>query len=204
MAKHFMNMADQFINQFGGAPNQEETKEGQATEENPHCQWKNWKKDSKWNEKRAVVKITEDVLEGEPGQVIIANVEVENQTKWPWKRGCYLGQTESAVFCPIKVEDIPIDFEVRGLQTFKLSIPINIPKEIKKGDNDTYDVVLAFYGPKGTTFGHYINLKVKVTDNASEENLYRTAINLTEAGLGSFDDCVEALKKCNCDENAAC
>ena len=104
----------------------------------------------------------------------------------------------------MKVDDIPIDFEVRGLQTFKLSIPINIPQEIEKGEKDTYDVVLAFFGPRGMTFGQQVNLKVKVTDNASEEKLYRAAINLTEAGLGSFDDCVEALKKCSCDENAAC
>jgi hypothetical protein len=26
---------------------------------------------------------------------------------------------------------------------------------------------------------------------------------LAEAGMGSFDECVEALKKCNLDENAA-
>jgi len=53
----------------------------------------------------------------------------------------------------MKVDDIPIDFEVRGLQTFKLSIPINIPQEIEKGEKDTYDVVLAFFGPRGMTFG---------------------------------------------------
>lgn len=71
-------------------------------------------------------------------------------------------------------------------------------------DKDYYDVVLAFYGPRGNSFGEHVNLKVKVTDSASEEKFFKTAINLTEAGLGSFDECLEAVKKCNGDENAAC
>jgi len=34
--------------------------------------------------------------------------------------------------------------------------------------------------------------------------LYKAAITLAEAGLGSFEECVDALRKCNHDENAAC
>jgi hypothetical protein len=33
--------------------------------------------------------------------------------------------------------------------------------------------------------------------------LFRAAITLAEAGMGTFDQCVEALRKCNLDENAA-
>jgi len=33
--------------------------------------------------------------------------------------------------------------------------------------------------------------------------LYKAAITLAEAGMGSFDECVSALRKCNFDENAA-
>ena len=55
--------------------------------------------------------------------------------------------------CPITVKDIPIDFEVKGLQTFKLSIPVFIPEDIDVSEKSTFDVPLAFYGPKGNTFG---------------------------------------------------
>jgi len=34
--------------------------------------------------------------------------------------------------------------------------------------------------------------------------MFKAAITLTEAGLASFDECVEALKKFKGDENAAC
>jgi hypothetical protein len=34
--------------------------------------------------------------------------------------------------------------------------------------------------------------------------LYKGALALAEAGIAGFDQCVDALKKCNMDENAAC
>jgi len=57
-------------------------------------------------------------------------IEVQNETKWPWKRGCYLAQHDPDGTCPIKVKDIPIDFEVKGLQTFKLGVPVEIPENL--------------------------------------------------------------------------
>ena len=46
-----------------------------------------------WSEKRAMfTKVPENnTVEGDPGQFIIVEVEVQNGTKWPWKRGCFLG-----------------------------------------------------------------------------------------------------------------
>ena len=75
--------------------------------------------------------------------------------------------------------------------------------DTEKGD--TFDLVLAFYGPKGSSFGQVLNLKVKVTEQPmNQERLFRAAITLTEANIANFDDCVEALKKFKGDENAAC
>ncbi len=73
MAKKYMGMADDFINKG-----------------------KEWNfcggNRSGWGEKRAViVKKPEEVIVGEPGSIVIAEVEVENQTKWPWRNGCFLG-----------------------------------------------------------------------------------------------------------------
>jgi hypothetical protein len=33
--------------------------------------------------------------------------------------------------------------------------------------------------------------------------MYKAAITLAEADMGTFDECIEALRKCNGDENAA-
>jgi len=46
-------------------------------------------------------------------------------------------------------------------------------------------------------------LKVKVEEGVNELSLFKAALTLAEAGMGQFDECVEALKKCNGDENAA-
>lgn len=51
------------------------------------------------------------------------------------------------------MSDVPVDFEVRGMQTFKLNIPIQIPANINTEKADTFEVVLAFFGPKGSSFG---------------------------------------------------
>lgn len=70
---------------------------------------------------------------------------------------------------------------------------------------DTFELALTFYGPKGNTFGQVLNLKVKVNDKiVNQEKLFKAAITLAEAGIASFDDCVEALKKFKGDEDLAC
>ena len=90
------------------------------------------------------------------------------------------------------------------MQTFKLSIPIYLPEDVDIKGNETHDVELGFYGPRGSNFGQKINLKLKLSESAYQLKLYKAAITMTEAGLGTFDECVETLKKCNGDENAAC
>jgi len=36
------------------------------------------------------------------------------------------------------------------METFKLSIPIQIPEVIDTKEKDTFDLELGFYGPRGT------------------------------------------------------
>lgn len=68
-----------------------------------------------------------------------------------------------------------------------------------------HELTLAFFGPKGSSFGQVLKLRVKVASNEDQqEKLFKAAITLTEAGLASFDECVEALKRFKGDENAAC
>jgi hypothetical protein len=79
-----------------------------------------------------------------------------------------------------------------------------LSEEVDIKSNEVYEAELSFYGPKGNTFGQKINLKLKISEAAYQLKLYKTAITLTEAELGTFDECVEALKKCNGDDTAAC
>jgi hypothetical protein len=51
---------------------------------------------------------------GEPGKVVFIEIEFQNGTKWPWKRGCFLGLNKSvddasAQKCPLKVNEYYID-----------------------------------------------------------------------------------------------
>lgn len=47
----------------------------------------------------------------------------------------------------------PIDQEVKGMQTIKLSIPIEIPIDYKESPDFIVDIPLAFFGPKNSMFG---------------------------------------------------
>ena len=38
---------------------------------------------------------------------------------------------------------------------------------------------------------------------SNEMKIFKAALNLQEAGFKDFDKCVEVLRQCNCDENAA-
>jgi len=107
--------------------------------------------------------------------------------------------------CPFIVKEYPIHIQVVGQQTIKLNIPIEIPADYKpKGDaSDVTELNFVFVGHKGN-FGQEFSVKVRVQEGGeSEEVLFRAAITLAEAGMGSFDECVHALRVCNLDENAA-
>jgi len=65
-----------------------------------------------WNAQRAVIqKKPEGVLEGCPGTALIEDIEILNDTFWPWKRGCVLTLHEEQSFseCPIEIISVPIE-----------------------------------------------------------------------------------------------
>jgi len=200
VANHWINVAKEFVN--NATQGNDETKEGETEGQGD---WGFGKKRSKWSENRAIfVAKPEDVLQGEPGSVLLAPVEIKNETKWPWKRGCFIGLLNRNAPCDLIVSDVPVDFEVRGMQTFKLNIPIQIPVNISTEKGDTFDVAVAFFGPKGSSFGQVLHIKVKVTNPVNlEEKVYRGAIQLTELGMGTFDDCVDACRKAKGDVELA-
>merc|ERR1712014_263646 len=65
-----------------------------------------------WNYQRAVLqKKPEGVLSACPGTSLIEEIEVINETFWPWKKGCYLSLHDEQEFteCPIEIIHIPIE-----------------------------------------------------------------------------------------------
>lgn len=83
----------------------------------------------KWKVVRArVVSKPEQVLEAYAGQMLLPEIEIENGTFWPWKQGCMLTFDDdiSVMNIPIELIKVPIDFEVKGKQTFKLNVPVTV------------------------------------------------------------------------------
>jgi hypothetical protein len=54
-------------------------------------------------------------------------------------------------------------------------------------------------------FGQTLEFKLKVNNKKVDpDQIYKSALTLCECGIGSFEECVEALRKFNCDEDRAC
>ena len=70
-----------------------------------------------WNNLRAKLKSKpEGILEAYPGTTLIAEIEVMNETFWPWKQGCFLAlhDDQPSTECPIEAFNVPIYQEVKG------------------------------------------------------------------------------------------
>jgi len=159
-----------------------------------------------WNAQRAVLQTKpEGVLEACPGSALIEEIEVLNDTFWPWKQGCTLTLHEEQEFteCPIEIINVPVDQEVKGKQTLKISVPLTILPHIQANDT-VYTIKLTFRGPKGQAFGEIIPIQLKVTlprTQVDELEIYKLAIKLHESlNLGSFEECAKAVKDNNCNE----
>jgi hypothetical protein len=156
-----------------------------------------------WKKKRAVVvSKPEGILEACPGQMLLPAIQIRNGTHWSWKQGVFLGMDESVELAnlPIEVVNVPIDFEVKGQETFKLSLPIKVHEHSIPSD-EVIEFTLAFRGPNGNKFGEMIPIKLKIVPQTKEETMapqlseieiLKLAIKLHE-GLNngqSFDECL--------------
>jgi|DEB19_MinimDraft_2_1074335.scaffolds.fasta_scaffold57591_2 hypothetical protein len=137
-----------------------------------------------WKKQRALlISKPNGVLEASPGQMLLPSIEMKNGTAWAWKQGCFLGMDESVDIAalPIEVVNVPINFDVKGHETFKIQVPIKV-LDIMIPDKTEYEFSLCFRGPNGNQFGEPIPMKIKVVPNQSEEKdeieFYKLAIKL--------------------------
>ena len=107
---------------------------------------------------------------------------------------------------PIDFINVPVDFEVKGQENFKLTIPISVLPTAIPSDQ-IYEFVLCFRGPNGNQFGEQIPLKIKIVALTNEQNevaMIKLAQKLHDLKLGkSFEVCLSAVQQANCDEAEA-
>ena len=160
-----------------------------------------------WKKKRAVVvSLPNDVLEAQPGQTLLPAIEMRNGTHWPWKEGVFLGMDDSVDLTklPIEVVNVPITFEVKGQDSFKLSVPIKVHEHALVSE-EPFEFSLVFRGPNGNKFGDLIPMKIKIVEVGSQEEnkqvevkslseieVLKLAIKLHEGIQNgqSFDECM--------------
>jgi len=129
-------------------------------------------------QRAVIVSKPEEVLECMPGQVILPDLKIKNNTHWGWKAGVFLGMDESMELTgmPIEVVHLPIDMiEVKGMETFDLTVPIQVAENAIVSDH-VFELKLRFRGPKGGEFGEPILLKMKIVDQLKAEPVEETKV----------------------------
>lgn len=133
--------------------------------------------------------------------MLLPEIEVRNSTSWPWKQGVYLG-SEAGSSGPLVPHYQPIDFEVKGQETFKLSVPLQIAPDAPCSER-VFTALLSFKGPGGSSFGDLISLRYQVVRSAQDHSLVaeirrtKLAIKLFEMKLGprTYEDCMAAVER---------
>jgi hypothetical protein len=178
-----------------------------------HCGgWKKQWKDAQgacgeWRNKKAILlSQPSQVLTGKPGEIIFANIEVQNGMNWSWKEGASL-QSDYSPQAAEAFEELalPIDFAVKENSTFKLAIPIKI-RHSAIASETVYEAVFLFHGAKGKQFGSRIPIKIQVQKELDEMEVLQKALRLfQEQGQMElpFEQICAILKQVNGDEAKA-
>ena len=148
--------------------------------------WKNFNGKHGWKEARAVcTRKPEQALQIAPGMTQIIELDVLNDTHWPWKSGCTLtlADEQPGDEMPIEIFSLPIEQEVRGKSSATVQVPITMAQHMIADDDKEYEVVLTFRGPKGQPIGAPITIKVKCVfakPAPTDVEIYKLAIKLHE------------------------
>lgn len=159
-----------------------------------------------WKMKKAqLISYPKDVIIGKPGEVLFADVEIENGMHWPWKEGSSLQSDYTNVTAEVLDEvSLPVDWAVPEKSKFKVCIPIKI-KDCAKSGEQVYEANFTFHGGRGMQFGDTIPLKIKVMREIPEIEYYQTGMSIFEKQEGKptslqFNEIVDILKSVRNDE----
>jgi hypothetical protein len=157
-----------------------------------------------WKMSKAIfVKTDKESYTTYPGQTIFVDVEMKNDTDWAWKQGKYVcfSKEMDLPLLPFHFVKVPVDFEIAPRSVFKFKIPLSVMSEFNPDLLfKTHELKFNFFGRRGDSFGHTIPVKVTIEKPIDELVIYQMALRLHNEGLGSFDDCVSAIKQYNAEE----
>lgn len=182
-------MMHQFMSNFGdNAEFKEKMQEFGKQFGNNDCGNKDWNFDGKkdWKAARAVcTKKPEGVIKLAPGAAEIVDIEVLNDTYWPWKQGCSLtlADEQPGTEMPIEIFSVPVEQEIKGKSSGTFSVPLTMSNHIIADSEKVYTVMVTFRGPRGQAYGTPIPIKVMcvlASKQASEVEIYKLAIKLHE------------------------
>lgn len=157
-----------------------------------------------WKQKKAqIVSYPKEVLVGKPGEILFADIEVENAMHWPWKEGATLQDDFSDLTKQVlDVVSLPIDFPVPENSKFKMCIPIKIKNDAVAGEQ-IYEANFNFHGRKGNFFGDKIPIKIQIKKAYSDMEYFTLGMSIfEEQPQKSFDfqEIVSILRDCGNDK----
>lgn len=151
------------------------------------------------NPKRAVCIKKPEVLSVQKGKTVFASLKIQNQTKYPWRENCYVQTIMNNT--PVEVTKVVVDRPVKGSDEFEIQVPVSL-EPMHESAQTAWEVTLSFYRNDGKQMGTPFVLKFQ-EDTGNAEQLKAAATQLSEAQMGSFEECLSALQLCGGDEGAA-
>lgn len=189
-------MAEQMFGKFNEWKQWANDNPEDAKKKMQHCkdQWKDFggKKDwckKDWKVSRAIVqRKPEEVIKIMPGMTEIVELDILNDTHWPWKPNCNitLAEEQPSVILPIDVFSIPVEQDMKGKTTGTFQVPLTMLPHVV-ADDTVYEIHVTFRGPMGCPFGTPIVLKVQCVLNndivksaPTDVDIYKLAFKLHE------------------------
>lgn len=150
-----------------------------------------------------IVKAPQDIIIASQSETVHFQVELKNNTHWPYKPGCqFVGLFNGALKEVLEEVKIPIE-QVQAMTSFTLSVPLKIkdnavPCELTENNRECYEAMFSLQGPKGFAFGETVIVKIRVTKELETIELYTRVMQLIEANPTdqlAFEETLAAYKE---------
>ena len=147
-----------------------------------------------WKDARAVCqRKPEGVLQFAPGMTQTIELEVLNDTYWPWAADCILNLADEQPCgneLPIDAFSVNIEEKVKGKTSTTVSVPLTMAQSTAVDVTKEYEIMLTFRNPKGSPFGTPIPLRMKCVSELttpggtiqSEQSRINSSIQVVGAG----------------------
>ena len=113
--------------------------------------------------------MTEDVINASPSDTVPVQIELRNNSHYPYKAGCHFVLLDDALKEVLEEIKMPVE-EVQGQTNFTLSVPLKVkenavPCEKTENNKEYYEVQLTLQDHKERAFGETVKVKLNVKGN---------------------------------------